>query len=361
MLQNELQAVEGFSYEASKYGADNCGADWKAMAGLAANDRASIPPVPSPKIIRDFLASCFFTSDDIDAGVNAVDWPTLASAYAQQCLDDGTWSYMALGNYMFSEDFASADITGALPASGSTVWDLEALEYAGDNYDGETYKAFYNEMTGFGFSDAQTVSAMATITDWYLAAVSACEAYMSSNYYADYNDLFTYLSGESVPNCGYSDDQSYAAVDYWYQMAEYEATDHLALPYVNESREDVVYYLKNVSGYSFTDDMINLAADNQDYYQEACEEATYVYDHVMDYNTLVDILVNTYGFTYSEAEYGADTVDSWYDDCYYDAIAIPGYEGMTRDALITALQGMGHSYIHASQVCDALGKTGPKG
>ena len=31
-LLNQLQAVEGFSYEASKYGADNCGADWKEEA-----------------------------------------------------------------------------------------------------------------------------------------------------------------------------------------------------------------------------------------------------------------------------------------------------------------------------------------
>ena len=348
-LLNQLQAVEGFSYEASKYGADNCGADWKEMAGKAAKHRADMSPVPSPNVIESFLNACYFNTDEVDAGKNALDWAALAKAYAKESLAEGTWSYIQLGNYMFGEGFDSADINNALTAITEDEWKQEAAEYAGSTFTSEKFMELVEKIkTDGSFTEDQAIYGAENFgIDWYNAAVIDGSNYLYNNptsriYFVDYMQTVEL----------YSQAQAEYAAD---QMDFYQAAADVA-SYADMSYTEIYSLLFYT--YEFTNGEAVYGANQQDYYEKAVKAAQYYPSFT--YFEIIENLMDS-GFSQDQAEYGVNNGTSKVrgdDPAYQKALAYymanPGATGPDVYNYLTSVEG--YSSTMANLIVDHLPK-----
>ena len=110
---------EGYSYEESVYGVDNCGADWKEQALRCAKDYL-VYSAFSKEGLEGQLEYEGFTSEETAYGVEncGADWKEQAAKMAQEYLDFMAFSREELIAQLEYEGFTSEEITYGITAVG---------------------------------------------------------------------------------------------------------------------------------------------------------------------------------------------------------------------------------------------------
>ena len=181
-----LEEMDGCSAEEAEYAADNCGADWEAMALQQAEDSLSSRAYSYDSLIYLLVENYDYTDQEAEYAADncGADWDEQALLDAEEVLGYGYgYSYAGLIEILTENDGFTEEQAEYAADNCGADWNEQALQAAEDRLEsnsGYSYTFLVERLTeGDGFTEQEAAyGADHCGADWNEQAVMAAEDYL---------------------------------------------------------------------------------------------------------------------------------------------------------------------------------------